>query len=266
VAFPQYLGIFSKLTVETSLALLEKYAIPAAFLAAKKKAVIKIISSTARFGAAYAEKQYQAIVAAAQAATRFGHTLPSNAKLIKLFVSFIKKYDEEVDGILEAMHELVDTQPDEPFVKQIHLIETFKGAGFLSAVTVMCEIGDFSVFKSPKQLFAYFGLDPAVKQSGKFIGTNVKMSKRGSPLARRVIHTMALISIGLTRKGVANNSVLRDYYLSKCQSKPKMVALGAVMHKVCNIVFAILRDEKPFAVITPAQHKLNYLHGRCLAA
>jgi transposase len=266
VAFPQYLGIFSKLTVDTSLALLEKYAVPAAFLAAKKKTVIKIISSTARFGAAYAEKKYQAIVAAAQAASRFGHTLPSNAKLIKLFVSFIKKYDEEVDLILDAMHELVDTQPDEPFVKQIHLIETFKGAGFLSAVTVMCEIGDFSVFKSPKQLFAYFGLDPAVKQSGKFIGTNVKMSKRGSPLARRVIHTMALVSIGLTRNGVANNSVLREYYLSKCQTKPKMVALGAVMHKVCNIIFAILRDDKPFSVITPAQHKLNYSHRRCLVA
>jgi transposase len=266
VAFPQYLGIFSKLTIDTSLALLEKYAVPAAFLAAKKKTVIKIISSTARFGAAYAEKKYQAIVAAAQAASRFGHTLPSNAKLIKLFVSFIKKYDEEVDLILDAMHELVDTQPDEPFVKQIHLIETFKGAGFLSAVTVMCEIGDFSVFKSPKQLFAYFGLDPAVKQSGKFIGTNVKMSKRGSPLARRVIHTMALVSIGLTRNGVANNSVLREYYLSKCQTKPKMVALGAVMHKVCNIIFAILRDDKPFSVITPAQHKLNYSHRRCLVA
>lgn len=266
VAFPQYLGVFSKLTVDTSLALLEKYAVPAAFLAAKKKTVIKIISSTARFGAAYAEKKYQAIVAAAQAASRFGHTLPSNAKLIKLFVSFIKKYDEEVDLILDAMHELVDTQPDEPFVKQIHLIETFKGAGFLSAVTVMCEIGDFSVFKSPKQLFAYFGLDPAVKQSGKFIGTNVKMSKRGSPLARRVIHTMALVSIGLTRNGVANNSVLREYYLSKCQTKPKLVALGAVMHKVCNIIFAILRDDKPFSVITPAQHKLNYSHRRCLVA
>jgi hypothetical protein len=37
---------------------------------------------------------------------------------------------------------------------QIHLIETFKGVGFLSAATVMCEVGDFSVFKSPKQLFA----------------------------------------------------------------------------------------------------------------
>jgi hypothetical protein len=28
------------------------------------------------------------------------------------------------------MHQLVDTHPDEPFVKQIHLIETIKGAGF----------------------------------------------------------------------------------------------------------------------------------------
>lgn len=266
MAFPGYIGIFSKLTVETSLALLEKYALPADFLAARKKDIVGIISSTACFGAAYAEKQYGAIIAAAQAALVFGHALPSNGKLIKLYVSFIKKYNVEVGGVLAAMHELVDAHPDELFIKQIHLIETFKGAGFLSAVTVMCEIGDFSVFKSPKQLFAYFGLDPAVKQSGKFTGTHVKMSKRGSPLARRVIHTMALVGIGRTRKGTPNNSVLRDYYLSKCQSKPKMVALGAVMHKVCNIVFAILRDEKPFAVITPSQHKQSYLQNRCPAA
>jgi len=266
VAFPQYIGIFSKLTVETSLALLEKYAIPAAFLAAKKKDIVGIISSTARFGMTYAEKQYHRIIAAAQAALVFGHALPSNEKLIKLYVSFIGKYNEEVGGVLAAMHELVDAHPNELFIKQIRLIETFKGAGFLSAATLMCEIGDFSVFKSPKQLFAYFGLDPAVKQSGKFTGTNVKMSKRGSPLARRVIHTMALISIGRTRKGTPNNSVLWDYYLSKCQSKPKMVALGAVMHKVCNIVFAILRDEKPFAVITPSQHKLGYFASRSSAA
>ena len=42
------------------------------------------------------------------------------------------------------MHELVDVNSAENFVKQIHLVESIKGAGFLSAVTVMCEIGDFS--------------------------------------------------------------------------------------------------------------------------
>ena len=65
-------------------------------------------------------------------------------------------------------------------------------------------IGDFSAFSKPKQLFAYFGLDPAVKQSGKFEGTKVQMSKRGSSIARRVIHTLALQSISISRNGRAD--------------------------------------------------------------
>jgi len=38
-----------------------------------------------------------------------------------------------------------------------------------------------------------------------------------------------------------------------------MTALGAVMHKLCNIVFAILRDEKPFELILPQAHSQRYL-------
>ena len=152
------------------------------------------------------------------------------------------------------MHNLADIHADELFVRQIRLIETIPGAGFLSAVTVICEIGDFSVFKSPKQLFAYFGIDPAVKQSGNFTGTKVKMSKRGSAVARRAIFTIAVVGIGVSRKGIPHNPVLREYYLQKCKSKVKLVALGAVMHKVCNIIFALLRDNKIFTVISNEDH------------
>lgn len=258
VAFPGYIGIFSKVTVQTSLALLEKYPAPTDFLSAKKNSIVSIINKTARFGKAYAESKYQAIVEASKSAGVFGHFVSSNSAQIRLCVTFIKKYDEEIAAILTLMHKLVDDRVGENFVKQIRLIETIPGAGFLSAVSVICEIGDFSVFKSPKQLFAYFGLDPAVKQSGNFTGTNVKMSKRGSSIARRAVFTIALVGIGLTRKGDANNPVLRDYYLSKCKSKLKMVALGAVMHKVCNIIFAVLRDNKAFTLITPEQHIQNY--------
>jgi len=266
VTFSQYIGIFSKVTVKTSLALLEKYQSPEEFLSARKSSIVNVIRKTSRFGKAYAERQYQAIIEAAQAAKVFGHIVPSDSTLISMYVSFIKKYDEEIAGILALMQKLVDNYADETFVKQIRLIETIPGAGFLSAVTVICEIGDFSVFKSPKQLFAYFGLDPAVKQSGKFTGTKVKMSKRGSAVARRVLFTIALVGIGLKRKGTANNPVLRDYYLRKCQSKPKMVALGAVMHKVCNIIFAVLRDNKAFTLLTPEQHIQNYVSTLSSAA
>ena len=263
MAFPQYLGIFSKVTTKTSLKLLETYTSPAAFLEADSQEVIDTIKSTARFGIAYAQDKYTAIVRAAKEAKEFGHVIDSNLRRIRLYISFIHKYDEEINAILDAMHGLVDSNEDTVFVKQIHLIETFKGAGFLSAISLMGEISDFSAFSKPKQLFAYFGLDPAVKQSGKFEGTKIQMSKRGSAIARRVIHTLALQSIGTSHKGEAKNPVLRAYYLRKCESKPKLVAMGAVSHKICNIIFAILRDNKPFEIITPQDHVKQYNDAKC---
>ena len=263
MAFPQYLGIFSKVTTNTSLTLLETYTSPSAFIEADQQEIVDIIRSTARFGLTYALKKYHAIIQAANEAAEFGYIIDSNIKRIRLYISFIRKYDEEIKGILDSMHELIASKEDTIFVKQVHLIETFKGAGFLSAVSLMGEIGDFSAFSKPKQLFAYFGLDPAVKQSGKFEGTKVKMSKRGSATARRILHTLTLQSISASRTGEAKNPVLREYYLRKCESKPKLVAMGAVSHKVCNIIFAILRDNKPFEIIKPEEHIKQYNAVKC---
>ena len=215
MAFPQYLGIFSKVTINTSLTLLETYSSPSAFIEADKQEIIGIIKSTARFGLTYAQNKYSAIIQAAHEANEFGYIIDSNIKRIRLYISFIRKYDEEIGSILEAMHELVNANEDTDFVKQIHLIETFKGAGFLSAI------------------------------------------------ARRVVHTLTLQSISVSRTGEAKNPVLRDYYLKKCGAKPKLVAMGAVSHKVCNIIFAMLRDNKPFEIITPQEHIKQYNAAKC---
>ena len=263
MVFPQYLGIFSKITTKTSLHLLRAYTSPDAFLEAPEKDVIAAIRRVARFGIRYATDKCNAIKKAAQEAKLFGHAVNSNYTRILIYIDFIELYDKQIASVLAELERLADVNGSTRFVKQIRLIESFHGAGFLSATSLMAEIGDFSAFQKPKQLFAYFGLDPAVKQSGKFIGTKVKMSKRGSSIARRVLHIMALNSIGNNRNGVAKNPVLRDYYLDKCKSKPKLVAMGAVMHKVCNIVFAILRDEKEFRIITPEEHQKNYLKTKC---
>ena len=55
------------------------------------------------------------------------------------------------------------------------------------------------------------------------------------------------------------NPVIYDYYTRKCASKKKRVAVGAVMHKICNIIFAMLRDNKPFEIITPEEHCKRYV-------
>ena len=74
---------------------------------------------------------------------------------------------------MEAIHASVDGLKDSPVYDHILLLQSLRGVGFMSAVVLVAEMGSFDLFPSPKKLYAYFGLDPAVKQSGKFNGDKV---------------------------------------------------------------------------------------------
>jgi transposase len=266
ISFPQFKGIFSDLTGKASLMILKKYTSPDEILKADPDVLAEEIAITSRRRSTASNKRDQIIQAATNAQT-FGAGVETNFLLIKRFIQIIEFYDQEINDILRQMKSIVDAHLDELFIQQVELLESIKGIGFLSALTLMCEIGDFSSFSKPKQLFAYFGLDPSVNQSGKFNGSRMKMSKRGSRIARRVLHMAAVQAIGTTRKGEAKNPILRTFYLKKCaEGKAKMVALGAVSHKVCNIIFAVLRNHKPFVLKTPEQHCLDHIdaHQSCI--
>ena len=255
VSFPAYAKVFSKVTTQSSLKLLSSYPLPEDMLAASKDDIVYIIRSTARFGETYALRKYDAIIAAAQDAAVFGRALPSNAVRIRLYINSYQEYQKHLNTLLKALHETVDKLRDTLIYNQICLLQSLRGIGFLSAVVLIAEMGDFSFFSSPKKLYAYFGLDPAVKQSGKLNGDKVHMSKRGSSLARRVLHMVALNNVKVDKgSGTPVNPVVYDYYTRKCSGKKKPVAMGAVMHKICNIIFAMLRDNKPFEIITPEEH------------
>lgn len=143
----------------------------------------------------------------------------------------------------------------EPYIQQnLLLLQTIPGIGFNSALVILSEIGDFSLFHKPKQLAAYFGLDPGERQSGKFRSSKNKMSKRGSPQVRAALHMAAVNSVAVQKKCPACNPVLAAYYNDKCKSKPGKVAMCAVMHKISNIIFAVLRDQKPFEIRQPQEH------------
>ena len=255
VSFPAYAKVFSKVTTQSSLKLLSSYPLPADMLAASKEDIVDIIRSTARFGEAYALRKYDAITAAAHDAAVFGRALPSNAVRIRLYIDTYQEYQKHLDALLKTLHETVEKLQDTLIYDQICLLQSLRGIGFLSAVVLIAEMGNFKLFSSPKKLYAYFGLDPAVKQSGKLNGDKVHMSKRGSSLARRVLHMAALNNVKVDKgSGTPVNPVVYDYYTRKCSGKKKPVAMGAVMHKICNIIFAMLRDNKPFEIITPEEH------------
>jgi len=249
IVFPSYTKVFSNLTGRASLAILRTYIAPKNILSAGKDEVISLIASSSRRDLKFAEKKYAELIKAATLAQSFGKYLESSYDVIKLLIDVIDFYDQKLNSLLASINGFIAKYQDEDFIKKIHLIDSIPGIGLISAVTLMCEIGDFSAFQKPKQLFAYFGLDPAVKESGKFKGTKVSMSKRGSRLARRVLYSIALVSVS-----AANNPVLKEFYQKKKQSKPNKVALGAVMHKISNIIYAVLRDNQSFVLKSSYEH------------
>lgn len=258
LAFPAYIGIFSETAGDTSLAVLSYAQSLEQLRGAQKSELVKLIAKTARKGTTYAEDKYNSIIHAAAVSKKISMPLPSVFDLIHSVIKHIHLIDEQMDNLVKSIKTIIKTNFEHNFVKQVHIIDSINGVGFMSAVTLMCEIGDFSAFNSAKQLFAFFGLDPSVNDSGKFKGSKNHMSKRGSRFARRVLYSIALASIRNKTNKLPINPVLQAYYLQKIKSKLKKVALGAVMHKLCNIIFAVLRDHAPFVLITTDEHIHNH--------
>lgn len=254
--FPGYIDIFANPFGKASLEVLKRYPSPRALSEVDPHELAVMISKISRKAVPWAIKKVETLLEVTNHALSMPMEFDILSLKIKTHVENIENFQNRLDDILKQLKTMIQSS-DFPAKERryIELLEEMPGIGFLTAVTLIAEIGDFSKFHSPKAFVAFFGIDPSVNQSGKFNGDRNKISKRGTRFGRRVLFTAALASIRTTRKGDAINTVLRDYYHQKCENKKKKVALVAVMHKLLNYIFAVLRDEKPFALRSPKDHQ-----------
>ena len=252
-SFPGFEDVFSKLKGKTPLAVLEKYPTPKAVLNADENELAELMSSASRKGMRYAEPRVRKLKAAAEAALKIGLDRPEDEILIPAEIAIIHKLQEALN---KTDMEIATVIRNSDFLrKQSELLMSIPGVGDHSAAVLLAEIGDISLFSNAKQLTAFFGLEPAQRQSGKFNGTRTKLSKRGSSYLRRVISMVAVKCAFKQKNGKYANPVLAEFYEHKCEQKEKKTALCAVMRKLVHIVFAVLRDQKAFELRTPEEHE-----------
>jgi len=121
-------------------------------------------------------------------------------------------------------------------------LTSLPGISTILAAAIIAEIGDIKRFKTSSQLVSFAGINPTVRQSGQFTGTRNRMSKKGSPYLRLALWQAAITSVRF-------NPVLKEYYQQKVkEGKSHMTVIGAVSRKLTGIVFALMRDNKPFVV------------------
>ena len=104
----------------------------------------------------------------------------------------------------------------------------------------MVEVSSIDRFKTVKQLCAFIGIDPSIRQSGTSVNYRGKISKRGNANLRRTIWQMA---IGTIRSCEKFNS-----YFSKKREEGKKFkqAVIAVANKLLKTIFAMLKNKTKF--------------------
>lgn len=168
------------------------------------------------------------------AADTFGIKIAQNAfafQLNQLFerLNFLNNQIEQLDAEIIKYYETFDC-----------FLHTIPGVGIIAAASILGEIGDIRRLKNFSALVAYAGIDPSVKQSGEFNSTHNHMSKRGSPYLRHAIFLAATTC-------TFHDSPLHAYYKKKRdQGKHQLTAAGAVAHKLTTVIYAVMRDCKPY--------------------
>jgi transposase len=249
--------VFPDTCSKAAIAILEEYPTPTLIIEADKDKLVSLIQNNSRKSLEWSAAKYELLVLKAREFEPLSINNPANVAMLGIYISMVKNLQENLNKVLKAIRQLIadNLSKDMPMISlTLELLQSIPGIGLLTASTIIAEIGDIKAFLKPGKLVAYFGIDPSVMQSGEFLGTRNKMSKRGSRLLRRVLFTIALANIRTKRNREACNPVLLEFYKQKCQSKPKKVALGAVMRKLVCIIFAVLRDKKPYQLRTPEEH------------
>ncbi len=228
--FPEYEKQFSSLWVSTSMGILEKYLTPENIENAPIDELFEIIKDKSHNKLT----MKKAISIREAAADTFGIKIAQDA------FSFQLKQLIDRMNFLDKQIEALDCQILEYYEKFDCYLHTIPGIGMIGAATILAEIGDISRFKNSSSLIAFAGIDPTVRQSGEFNSTHNHMSKRGSPYLRHAIFLAATTCS-------FHNSPLNAYYKKKRdQGKHHLTATGAVARKLTTVIYAVLRDSKPY--------------------
>lgn len=112
---------------------------------------------------------YDKLIKIASNATYIAISSPGLSIKVAINIGTIENLNKQIELILKEIENVSHSNDiSSKFKQNILLLMSVPGVGFISAVTILTEIGDFEGFLKPKQLVAYFGIDPSVNESGKF--------------------------------------------------------------------------------------------------
>ena len=105
---------------------------------------------------------------------------------------------------------------------------------------LLAELGDLTQFSSARQVAAFAGLVPRIRESGSSVRGRSRLSKVGSSRLRKSLYFPAITALRF-------NPLIKALGLRlSAQGKSKMLIIGAAMRKLLHLAYGVLKSGKPF--------------------
>ncbi len=155
---------------------------------------------------------------------------PSTKMLVQEAIAVLRAVDSSLFRIISRMQELAKTLPEYSTVRSMG------GVGDVLAPNLIAEIGDVRRLHNAKALIAWAGIDPPPYESGQFVGSQRRITKRGSSTLRKVGYEVMRV---LKSHREPEDNVVYNYILKKeAEGKSKKAAKIAGLNKFLRIYYA----------------------------
>ncbi len=246
--FPEYQDFFSDMFGKTSVQVMKECTSPEQILEIPTEKLTEMLkkASRGRFRESKAKELKEL------ASNSFAAMLSSDMTSL-----LIRQMLEQID-LLEKQISEIEKIIAVQFAEFNTKIATIPGIGTTIGAAILSEIGDINRFEKPKQLIAFAGMDPTVKQSGNFSGTENHMSKRGSPYLRRAVWLAGVVA-------VSHNQLFKYLFQQKMSAgKSYSQAMGYICHKLLNTIFAILKTGEDYKPVYPPEIDVSKLAAKAV--
>lgn len=167
---------------------------------------------------------------------RLGAGSPS-ATVTASIMALIASLDAQIADIEQCIQQHIKQHP------QLHhqhtLLQSIPGIGAATAALFLAEV-DVQQYANARQVAAFAGLVPSIRQSGSSVHGRTRLSKVGSPRLRRALYFPAVTALRCSPGMRSWASGLRE------RGKCPMQIIGAAMRKLVHIMYGVLRSGRPF--------------------
>ena len=231
VSFPEFLDIMKDVKTKTAHFLLKHYPMPSDILKCGLEPLAIHLKKISR--GKLGHERAQSLYEAAKRSIGIPEGRISLALEIRAFLSAL----EQCNGFIEQVEQEISRLLKE--VSYSRFLLSMKGIGSVTVAGLIGEVGDFNAFSTISELLKCAGLNLYEISSGKRQGAR-HISKRGRALMRKLLFYAALCTV---RKG----GIMHEHYQRYLQNGMKKVkALVAISRKLLGVMFALVRDHKPY--------------------